>query len=366
MKSFLRKYIPVGFFAALVLAAVSYLILSYATKNAAFADFVSGGVGALLRRAFAYITNPLKISAAEIFVILLVVAALSIIPISVFAVKRWRTRVRILFHILSFVFVMYSWYALSFGVSYHAEKIEKKMDFEIAEVTEDSLYELSHYLVGEINGLAPLLDRSQSGVSVMPYDLREMSEKIIAAYDEFLIDYPIFDNFTSYVKPVMLSELMAYASISGMYTYYTGEANISTVFPDYCIPATAIHELAHQRGVAREDEANFISFTVAEYSDDPYIKYSGYINLFEYTLSALRATDRDRANELYSMLDDVAVSDMLLYSDFYNAHKQTILRDISRLFNDTYLRLNGTPGVISYNRVVRLSVSYYKYIGIIE
>ena len=364
MKQFFKKYVPISFAVVLVLFAFSCALLALSADNPSLADGISGGVGRALREALAYITNPIPISVAELFVIALILGAIALVLFSIFVIKGARTRVRLLFHILSFIFVMYSSYAIAFGASYHTTKIEEKMGFEAVEVTEEDLYELAYYLVGELNALAPEVSKPD-GESEMDYDLRTLSERSVSAYDAFLADYPIFENFTSYVKPVMLSRLMAYGGILGMYTYFTGEANISVVYPDYCIPASVIHEFAHQRGVAREDEANFISYAVCAYSDDAYIRYSGYLNLFEYTASALMQTDRERVSELYSMLDSGVISDMRAYNEFYRAHKVDFIRDISNFFNDTYLRLNGTEGVVSYSRVVRLSVSYYKSLGII-
>ena len=359
MKRFFKKYVPITFFISLPLFLISHLLLLLASENAGLADRLSGGIGSSLREAFARITNPLPISAAELFVIFLVFFLLSLVFVSVFAVKRWRVRVRILFHLVSFVFLMYSWYVIAFGISYHTEPIEKKMGIEAVTVDEESIYGFSRYLVGELNAIAPELSLGDGGTK-MGYDIRALSEKCVSAYDGFVSDYPIFNNFTSYAKPVMLSRLMAYGGIIGMYTYFSGEANISVVYPDYCIPFATLHELAHQRGVAREDEANFVAFAVSLYSDDPYIKYSGCLSAFEYAVSALNATNRERVEELYSMLDEAVISDMKVYSDFYKEHKNTHLLDISRFFNDTYLRLNGTEGVVSYSRAVRLFVSYYE------
>lgn len=350
---------------AFILFVISYGLLFFASRNSAFADSISGGVGAFIRSALAYITNPLPISLAEIFVMLLVVGGIVLVFISIFKLRSSAARIRLLFHILSFVFVMYSWYAIAFGASYHTDKIENKMGFEVESVSEGDLKELALYLIDELNQLSSDIS-CEGGVSKMVYDERELSEKAVLAYDEFIKDYPIFENFTTYAKPVILSRLMAYGGILGMYTYFTGEANISVVYPDYCIPATVMHELAHQRGVAREDEANFIAYAASLYSDDPYIKYSGYLNIFEYTVSAIAKTNRELVGELYSGLSPIAISDMKAYSDFYNEHKVSFIRDISSFFNDTYLRLNGTGGVVSYSAVVRLSVSYYKSLGVIS
>ena len=55
---------------------------------------------------------------------------------------------------------------------------------------------------------------------------------------------------------------MTYTHISGIYTFYTGESNININYPDFVVASSATHEMAHQRGVARENEANFVSFVV--------------------------------------------------------------------------------------------------------
>lgn len=364
MKLFFKKYVPLSFIISAPIALISYFVLRLCEGDADFADLISGSIGMLVRRGMAYITNPIAISVAECFVIFLVLSAVVLIALSLFVLRSARVRVRIILHILAFVFVMYSWYSLAFGVSYHTSPINEKMDFDIEEVTEESLESLSLHLALEINSLSSEISHS-GGQSHMDSDLSELSEKILSSYDAFLLDYPMFGNFTSRVKPVMLSELMAYAGILGMYTYFSGEANISYVYPDYCIPSAVIHEFAHQRGIAREDEANFIAYTVATYSDDAYIRYSGYLNLFEYVTSALSKTNPERTREIYSMLDGAVLDDMRAYSEFYRAHMDTPLRDISEFFNDTYLRANGTMGVVSYGMVVRLSVSYYKSRGII-
>ena len=119
--------------------------------------------------------------------------------------------------------------------------------------------------------------------------------------------------------------------ILGIYSYFTGESNINVHYPDYGIPFTVAHELAHQRGISRENEANFIAFLVCIRSDSEFVRYSGYINMFEYLASALGSTDREMLRAVYS--------------DF---------------FNDNYLKAQGTEGIISYGLVVTLAVAYYR------
>src|SRR2546421_2599 len=71
---------------------------------------------------------------------------------------------------------------------------------------------------------------------------------------------------------------MSHLGLSGFYMPFTGEPNFNAAQPDFDLPYVVAHEKAHQRGFAREDEANFIAFVVCVNSTNPYVRYSGYLN----------------------------------------------------------------------------------------
>ena len=50
---------------------------------------------------------------------------------------------------------------------------------------------------------------------------------------------------------------MSYLDFTGFFFPFTAEANVNTDFPGALFASTIAHELSHQRGVAREQEANF-------------------------------------------------------------------------------------------------------------
>ena len=125
------------------------------------------------------------------------------------------------------------------------------------------------------------------------------------------------------------------------------------------IPFTVAHEFAHQRGISRENEANFIAFLVCIRSSDPYVRYSGYVNMLEYVASALNRTDKEAGSSLYAALSAEVYGEMRAYSKFYYDNKSELLGTISEFVNDNYLKAQGTEGVVSYGLVVRLAVAYY-------
>ena len=97
-------------------------------------------------------------------------------------------------------------------------------------------------------------------------------------------------------KPVLFSELMSYADIAGMYFPFTVESNINTDGPFFTIPATMGHEMAHQCGFMREDEANFIGYLACKDATDPLTRYSGYSLAYDYALSALEGPVAEASN----------------------------------------------------------------------
>jgi hypothetical protein len=272
--------------------------------------------------------------------------------------KTWRDVGKFLVITLSVASLFFTTFALNFGAGYHTSSVDKLLELDRRDVSAEELRETAEYLVEEINKYTDSLGVRESGSTVMPYGYDTLSKKLLDAYDKVSDKYGFISRFPSRIKPVMLSEPWTYTHISGVYTYFTGEANINTNFPDYTLPYTAAHEMAHQRGIAREDEANFVAFLVCAASDDEYIRYSGYLNLYEYVANALYSADRDAYSEVRSGLSAVARKEMSAYSTFFDKYRENVAANVTESVNNAYLTIQGTPGTKSYGMVVDLAVAY--------
>lgn len=344
-----------------IIAGSSLLIYGTAVAFPTFADFFSRYPGAFLRATLSYLTGWIPFSFAEFLLIFLPVIIFYLMRI---AVKKysgsWRNTgvyVGILFSIAS---IFFSAFVLGFGTGYHGSTLDQKLGISRQEVSAEELFETASILADKVNEETEKISFLYKDFSVMPYSISEMNDKLIAAYDKICDEHSFVQRLSSRVKPVMLSEAMSYTHITGVYTYFTGEANINVVFPDYTIPFTAAHELAHQRGVAREDEANFMAFLVCIASDDPYIRYSGYLNLYEYVSSSLYSADADLYSIVARSIDTDVRYEMSAYSAFYDKYRTSKVAEVSNAINDTYLKIQGTEGTKSYGMVTDLAVAYYK------
>jgi hypothetical protein len=358
-----RTYLGLPLFSWVLfgIAALSLVIMIIYSLWEGFADFFNRYPAAFLRGAFAQISGILPCSIAEAFIIF---SPFLLVAIIIYANKHfvdsWRSVGKFLIITLSVASLFFSTFALNFGAGYHTSSVDKLLELDRRDVSAEELRETAEILVEEINKYAGKLSVKSSGSSVMPYGYRALSRKLVEAYDKVCDEHAFISRFPSQVKPVMLSEPWTYTHISGVYTYFSGEANINTNFPDYTLPYTAAHEMAHQRGIAREDEANFIAFLVCAASEDEYIRYSGYLNLYEYVANALYSADKDAYAEVRAKLDPAARKEMSAYSAFFDKYRENVAAEVTGAVNNAYLTIQGTPGTKSYGMVVDLAVAYYR------
>lgn len=343
---------------------VFYVITLFSTT---FADFFNLYIGGAVRFILAQITNIFPFSVSEMLMIMIIPGSVIFI---IYAVNRrsftWKMTWSVLSIPLSIIAVIFSLFVLTLGAGYKTSTLDKKLDFEKVSVDKDNLYKTAEYLAQNINELCAEQNYGLDGSSQMPYSISQLNEKILDAYDRFCDKNDFINTFYSKAKPVMLSEGMSHLHTLGIYTFFSGEANINVKFPDYTTPFTMAHELAHQRGIAREDEANMIAFLVCMESDDSYIRYSAYLNMYEYVESALGRTDKELYIKAHRMLDIKVLEEMQAYSDFFSKYYDSGAGKVSAAVNDTFLKIQGTPGQISYGLVVELTVAYFHDTGLID
>ena len=344
------------------IAALALILLIIAICSASFANGYNSTVGAAVRAVLAHLTSWLPFSLAEL---LLYTTPILLVLIVIYAYRyrcrSWKSTLIFLASVLAAFSIFFSLFVFGFGIGYHTDPLDKRLGLATDSITAEDLYDTAIWLADEVNKSANGVSFGEDRFSIMPYDRDEMCERLIAAYEGVCDRYDFVQRLNSSIKPVLASEVMSHMHITGVYSFFTGEANLNVNFPDYTLPYTAAHELAHQRGIARENEANFIAFLVTAESDDAYIRYSGYLNLFEYVSNALYRVDRELYRSAIRKLEPRVIDEMRAYSDFFDAYRDSAISNVSGAVNDTYLKLNGNEaGTASYGLVVDLAVAYRK------
>ncbi|MDT9120845.1 DUF3810 family protein, partial [Escherichia coli] len=65
---------------------------------------------------------------------------------------------------------------------------------------------------------------------------------------------------------------------------YSGEGQVNTTIPRFLEPYVTTHEIAHQLGYAKENEANFVAFLVCRAYDNSAFRYSLYYDFYHYAI----------------------------------------------------------------------------------
>lgn len=340
---------------------LSAILFSISIFSETFAEFCTLTVCAFTRYVTSFISSFFPFSLAEILVMVGIPAIIVYgISISVLVFKRKREYAYINLKILLGSLMMFaSLYFLNIGISYHRVPIEDNLDLERKNVSIEQLVEGATIFSDNLSMYIPYVEFDSSGASVMPYSFNELSDKLNDAYEKLSLKYDFIINVNAPSKRIALSDYMTYTHISGVYMPITGEANVNTNYPDYVVTFSTAHEKAHQRGIAGEDEANFIAYLACMQSDDTYIRYSALMSMFDYYLTALLKSDTTSYYDLIKTAPDAVVGEMKAYYDFFKKYSSTQASKIVDKVNDTHLKLQGQQdGTISYGLVVELAESY--------
>jgi len=364
MKSFskaLKRYVPIPVMVILLLTLIAAGIHVAYSANATFADLFNMRVSQPLRGGMAHLTGWLPFSLAETIVIgspVILVAVLSLCIQK--GAKNNVSFVRTILGILSVALLVYVLFVFLFGAGYRTTPLEDKLELDATEISAQELYDTTVTVIDRLNGLADQILYAPEKGSLRPYSHEETVDLCVDAYAALAEQYDFIPLLDAPVKQIVLSEPMTYTHISGVYTFFTGEANLNTNYPHYVNAYTTAHEMAHQRGIARENEANFIAYLVCITSDDPFMQYAGYLNMYEYLASPLYTASPTLYGKAVSTLDNRVLYDLRCYSKFFDRYRTNVAATVSSAVNDTYLTIQGTEGTRSYGMVVDLAVAYHK------
>jgi len=356
----IKTNVPFAVRIIFIITLVCIVINIAAVLSDSFADFFSRYVGMIFRGILSYITVIIPFSVAEALLIMIPVIFVFLI-VHTFRISDNRVRSnRFMFSVMSVIPLLYSLMILGFGTGYYGSTIDEKMELDRAEVSAAELYETAIILRNEVNTIADEIDFANYSFSVSPYSVRETGDAVLRAYDKIYDKYTFISPLYSKVKPVILSEPMTYTHIAGVYSFFTGEANVNTNFPDYTIPFTVAHELAHQRGIAREDEANFVAFMLLYENGDNYMRYSALTELFSYLSDALYSASPELFSQVLLDTDPRTIDEMIAFEEFFTPYADSVASDVMGAVNDTSIKLRGdADGAKSYNMMVELAAAYF-------
>lgn len=311
-----------------------------------------------LIRLLSQVTGIIPVSLGELFVyfnVLLGAVLLVLLVVKIFTGGF----IGLAYKTLTYIALLYIVFMFVFGFNYNRASVRQYLSLERTNYGYEELYALNEMLIKEANDLRAVVNEDEAGV----FEIKESHEEIYTMAQEgfvhFSEEYPQFSGSYGITKGILASESLNYTGITGIFMPFTGEANVNTKGPDLLFPATVLHEMAHQRGIAYENEANYLAFAVSRYHENPSIRYSGTILALISSMNALYRDNRDSYRVLYDTYSEGIKRDLAAYNVFYKAYEGEVHEQATKV-NDNYLKSNGqVQGVKSYGEMVDLLLEQF-------
>jgi len=235
-----------------------------------------------LSRAFIFVMggfiNIFPFSVFEIFVYAATLFVLTylILTIVFLAKKRRLKALHSFLAILLAVLVCITTFFMAAGFSY-AQIVSPVRTYD-GDITLVDLERITAHFLDDFNDIAKRLERDAHGNVISPYTDRELSDLLNAEFDR--ADLPGVFSGNRRIKTFQSGRLMSELGVGGVFFPPLAEGNINALLPASSRPFVMAHELAHAKGVMREDFANEAAWYITLNSDNDFIRYSGYMSAF--------------------------------------------------------------------------------------
>jgi hypothetical protein len=245
------------------------------------------------------------------------------------------------------------------GLNYDRKGIASQLQLTVKPYTTPELTELVGRIVVRLNDLDSLARLRRTEL----YSSRSLYNGAVLAYDSLAGRDVRFSYPSPSVKTSLFSGIGAYIGFSGYYNPFTGEAQVNTVTPVFTQPYTTCHEMGHQLGYAKENEANFAGYLSARSSPDAGFRYSAYFELYQYAASELYRRDSSLVKVFRQQLHPGIREDFKELRAYNRKYANPMESHIWKWYGG-YLRANRQPqGIVTYTEVTAWLIAYAKKYG---
>ena len=243
------------------------------------------------------------------------------------------------------------------GVNYYTDSFQERSGIRAGAVSVEALERTTVYFAQKLNETSGDVERDETGAFNVPRDT--IYEDAVEIYRGIEEQFPFLALRDHRPKAISFSRLMSATNFTGFFCPFTGEANLNNDSPACLLPSTVAHEMAHQRGIASEEECNFLAILACEKSGNAAYEYSGWLFGFIHLSNALYSADQEAWEAIHSSLNAQVQAD-LQYNNAYWAQFEGATAEVSQDVYDNFLKSYGdTDGIQSYGAVVDLLVTYY-------
>lgn len=300
-------------------------------------------------------------SVAEVLIGLAAVGLVVYIIISIARIIRGEHKgQRVYITIISlatFGLAVYAGFCLLWGVYYYGDDFAAKSGLEAEAISVEELTAVTEYFAALANEYAPQVPRDENGVCAT--DRAQALARSPEVYARVQALYPCLEGPTVRAKGVFFSRVMSYTDFTGFFFPFTAEANVNTDFPPSLFASTIAHELAHQRGVAKEQEANFVAVLASFLYGDPDYCYSAALLAYTHLGNALYSADHAAWERVAGTLSEDVLRDFAANRAYWRQFETPVQTVSNTVYEGFLYSYDQDLGLKSYGACVDLLVNYY-------
>jgi hypothetical protein len=312
-------------------------------------------------RAAGEICSIAKFSVAEMIYAIGITALLIYLIVQILNIvhkpEKKKCAYRTVMTFLTTALVFYGLFCILWGVYYKTADFSEASGLRDEPVSTDELYKVTAYFADMVNTYAGQTQRDENGL--FQAHIKELFDQSATLYEPIVKKYPCLEGPSLRAKPLIFSKIMSLINFTGYFFPITGEANLNTDAPLCLLPATIAHELAHQRGVAKEDQANFVAVIACLASEKPDFCYSGCLLAYIHLENALSRADPVLAKEIRQKLSDNVKADLTADSKYWQAYETTAAKVSESVYSKFLTGYGEKRGLESYGACVDLLAAYY-------
>ena len=238
-----------------------------------------------------------------------------------------------------------------------SKEIAEKAGMAGGAVSAEQLTAVAAYFGRQASALADTVPRDETGCFAVGRE--EIMADTAGAYDGLTERWPFLAGPERRAKPAFYSKLMSAWGFTGYLCPLTGESTLNVDCPAVFLPVTIAHEYAHQRGVAAEQEANFVGILASITSGTDAWVYSGWLYGYLHLSNALWRADPEAAAALSASLPAGIQADFAA-NNAYWASWEGPVREVGETVYDAFLHSYGQElGMQSYGACVDLLVEAF-------
>jgi hypothetical protein len=245
---------------------------------------------------------------------------------------------------LNFGLLLYLTFKILWGLNYSRPPIAEQLGISSEKYNTAQLVSLGRFFILRLNKL--------QSVKKTRFNISQLEDIAVKGYSSMEKTNRFFDYHIPSVKPVTNSWIITKIGIEGYYNPLSGEANVNMRLPSVALPFVTCHEIAHQLGVGREDEANLIGYLVSSNSTNSYFQYSANYAMLKSILFEIRIKSPEDYEKLYATINKGTIRDFKADRDFWRKYNNEMFGYLDVAF-DRFLKLNNQPkGTDSYQDIV--------------